>query len=158
MKTNRRNFVKTSLAAGYALTGFPYIQGESPQKDRVALIGTGWWGMNILRTAMESGECKVVALADVDENQLQPALQEVEKLSGDRPKSYKDFRELLDKEKPDIAIVATPDHWHALIAIAAVRAGGHVYVEKPVSHPVLEGRAMVRAGGGNKPVGQEGFQ
>ncbi len=157
MRTNRRKFIQTSFAAGVALPGFPYVRAQSAQKFRVALIGTGWWGMNILRTAMESGECKVVALADVDENQLQPALQEVEKLSGDRPKSYKDFRELLDKEKPDIALVATPDHWHALIAIAAVRAGAHVYVEKPVSHTVLEGRAMVKAARENKRVVQVGL-
>jgi predicted dehydrogenase len=157
MRTNRRKFIQTSFAAGVALPGFPYVRAQSAQKFRVALIGTGWWGMNILRTAMESGECKVVALADVDQNQLQPALQEVEKLSGDRPKSYKDFRELLDKEKPDIAIVATPDHWHALIAIAAVRTGAHVYVEKPVSHTVLEGRAMVKAARENKLVVQVGL-
>src|SRR3989454_722701 len=157
MRTNRRKFIQTSFAAGVALPGFPYVRAQSAQKFRVALIGTGWWGMNILRTAMESGECKVVAMAEVDQNQLQPALQEVEKLSGDRPKSYKDFRELLDKEKPDIAIVATPDHWHALIAIAAVRAGAHVYVEKPVSHTILEGRAMVKAARENKRVVQVGL-
>src|SRR2546426_7849072 len=81
MRTNRRKFIQTSFAAGVALPGFPYVRAQSAQKFRVALIGTGWWGMNILRTGMESGECKVVAMADVDQNQLQPALQEVEKLS-----------------------------------------------------------------------------
>src|SRR2546422_9863525 len=122
MRTNRRKFIQTSFAAGVALPGFPYVRAQSAQKFRVALIGTGRWGMNILRTAMESGECKVVALADVDENQWQPALLEGEKLSGDRPKSYKDFRELLDKEKPDIAILAPPDHWNELIPITPVAA------------------------------------
>ncbi len=145
MGPNRRDFLKTSFAAGLALRGFPALLGRAPEKFRVALIGTGWWGMNILHVAMESGEAKVVALADVDESQLNPAAADVEKLSGEKPARYKDFRELLSREKPDIAIVATPDHWHPLITIAAVRGGAHVYVEKPISHTILEGRAMVRA-------------
>src|SRR5207302_2813718 len=81
----------------------------------------------------------------VDQRQLAGAAAEVEKLSGDQPKGYPDFRELLAKEKPEIVIVATPDHWHPLAAIAAVRAGAHVYVEKPISHTIHEGRAMVKA-------------
>ncbi len=157
MRTDRRNFIKSSVAASLALRGFPHILGETPDKYRVALIGTGWWGMNILHTAMESGECKVVAMADVDENQLNPAAADVEKLSGEKPARYRDFRELLHKEKPDIAIVATPDHWHPLITIAAVKAGAHVYVEKPISHTILEGRAMVKAAREHNRVVQVGL-
>src|SRR5439155_5122815 len=145
MKINRRNFIKNSVAAGLALPGFPHVLGQAPHKYRAALIGTGWWGMNILHTAMESGEVKVVAMADVDENQLNPAAENVEKLSGDKPVRYHDYRELLEKQKPDIAIVATPDHWHPLVMIAAVGTGAHVYVEKPISHTILKGRAMVKA-------------
>ncbi len=145
MKVSRRNFIRNSVAASLAAPGFPYILGQAPEKYRVALIGTGWWGMNILHTAMESGQVKVVAMADVDENQLNPAAENVEKLSGDKPARYRDYRELLEKQKPDIAIVATPDHWHPLVMIAAVGAGAHVYVEKPISHTVLEGKAMVKA-------------
>jgi predicted dehydrogenase len=77
--------------------------------------------------------------------QLDKAHVEVEKLTGVAPKKYKDFRDLLKEQKPDIAIVATPDHWHPLITIAACEAGAHVYVEKPIGHTVLEGRAMVAA-------------
>jgi predicted dehydrogenase len=101
--------------------------------------------MLILRTAMQVGNIKVVALCDADENFLNPAADEVEKLSGDKPKKYRDYRELLEKEKPEIVIVATPDHWHPLITIAAVRAGAHVYVEKPIGHTINEGKAMVKA-------------
>jgi predicted dehydrogenase len=157
MRINRRNFIKTSVAASLSLPGFPLIQGQTAQKYRTALIGTGWWGMNILHTAMESGECQVVAMCDVDENQLNPAAENVEKLSGDKPKHYRDYRELLREQKPDIAIVATPDHWHPLITIAAVNAGAHVYVEKPVSHTILEGRAMVKAARDNNRVVQVGL-
>jgi predicted dehydrogenase len=133
----RRVFLTTAAAPLLALQG--------PRKYRTALVGTGWWGMNILRAAMAAGESKVVAMCDVDRNQLDPAAAEVTRLSGDAPKKYGDYREMLDAERPDICIVATPDHWHALATIAAVRAGAHVYVEKPVSHTILEGRAMVQA-------------
>jgi predicted dehydrogenase len=94
---------------------------------------------------MQSGECEVVALGDVDQSQLDGMAAEVERQSGSQPKCYGDYRELLEKEKPEIVIVATPDHWHPLIMIAAVEAGAHVYVEKPVSHTIGEGKAMVRA-------------
>jgi predicted dehydrogenase len=134
---NRRTFLSTSAA--------PLLAAQGARKYRTALVGTGWWGMNILRAAMAAGESKVVALCDVDRNQLDPAAEEVTRLSGDTPKKYGDYREMLHAEKPDICIVATPDHWHALATIAAVRVGAHVYVEKPISHTILEGRAMVDA-------------
>ncbi|HEX42874.1 MAG TPA: gfo/Idh/MocA family oxidoreductase [Phycisphaerales bacterium] len=145
MSIDRRTFLKGSLVSSLAL-GIPALSAANRTRTyRTALIGSGWWGMNIAREAMACGRCKMVALCDVDERQLNPAAEQVEKLSGDKPNRYKDFRELLDKEKPDIAIVATPDHWHPLITIAAVRAGAHVYVEKPIGHTIGEGRAMVKA-------------
>ena len=150
---NRRRFLRNSLAAS---TAVPVFGAQAGGKYRTALIGTGWWGMNILRAAIASGECKVVGLCDVDDNQLNPAADEVVKLSGDEPGRYKDYRELLAKLKPDIAIVATPDHWHPLVTIAAVNAGAHVYVEKPISHTIKEGRAMVNAARANDRVVQIG--
>jgi predicted dehydrogenase len=145
MTTTRREFVSASVAAGLAI-GAPAIHGaQKDKKYRTALIGTGWWGMNILREAIKSGACKVVAVCDVDENQLAPAAAEIEKLVGDTPKRFKDFRSLLEETKPEIVIVGTPDHWHPLVMIAAVRSGAHVYVEKPVGHTIHEGRAMVKA-------------
>ncbi len=141
MNVTRRSFLGTS-AAGFAL---PIFGAENNKKYRTALVGSGWWGMNILRSAMEAGESKVVAMCDVDPNQIDPAAAEVEKLSGDQPKKYKDYRELLAKEKPEIVIVGTPDHWHPLVAIAAMQSGAHVYVEKPIGHTIREGRAMVKA-------------
>lgn len=152
----RRRFLASTAAAG-ALLAAPAVHGaQKNTRYRTVLIGTGWWGMNILRTAIEAGESNVVAMCDVDTNQLDPAAAEVEKLTGKAPKKYHDFRELLDRERPDIAIVATPDHWHPLIMIAAVAAGAHVYVEKPISHTILEGRAMVEAARANHRVVQVG--
>lgn len=143
MKNDRRDFLKASVAVGL----FPAVIGAQgkDKKYRTALIGTGWWGMNILREAMAAGQSQVVALCDVDENQINPAAAEVNKLSGDKPKLYRDYRELLAKERPEVVIVGTPDHWHALCMIAAVEAGAHVYVEKPISHTLREGRAMLNA-------------
>jgi len=145
MHINRRTFLKGSLASGLAF-GFPAVLGaEKDEKYRTALIGAGWWGMNIARVAAASGQCKMIALCDVDQRFLDRAAEEIEKLTGDKPKKYTDYRELLQQEKLDIAIVATPDHWHALAMIAAVKAGAHVYVEKPIGHTIMEGRAMVNA-------------
>ena len=145
MAMNRRIFLKSSIASGLTL-GFPAVATAARDKQyRTALIGAGWWGTNILREAVASRRCKIVALVDVDDRQLDKCATELAKWTGDKPKRYKDYREMLEKEKPEIAIVATPDHWHPLAMIAAVKAGAHVYVEKPIGHTIMEGRAMVNA-------------
>lgn len=146
MTQNRRQFVHSAAASGLAMGLAPAIRASSKAKMyRTALIGSGWWGMNILREAMASGACKTVALADVDSDVRELAAEEVAGLSSDKPKIYADFRELLDREQVEIAIVATPDHWHALNAIAAIRAGSHVFVEKPTGHTIEESRAVLKA-------------
>ncbi len=147
MSIHRRSFLKTSVAGSVALAAPALIAAEqkSGKKYRTALIGSGWWGMNILGEAMRSKQSKVVGLCDVDQRQLDPAAARVEQDTGDQPRQYTDYRELLEKEKPEIVIVATPDHWHPLITIAAVQSGAHVYVEKPIGHTIREGRAMVNA-------------
>jgi len=145
MSINRRSFIKSSIATGLAFSAPAILKAQTNRKYRTALIGSGWWGMNIATVAMQSSQCKMVAMCDVDLNQLNPAAEKIEKLTGDKPKKYQDYRELLDENKIDIAIVATSDHWHPLITIAAVKAGAHVYVEKPIGHTIREGRAMVKA-------------
>lgn len=146
---NRTDFLKTSALAGAALVTNPqsvraFITPKRAQKYRTALVGSGWWGTNILRCAAQAGESKIVALCDVDSRQLKTASDVLATLTSDKPKLYKDYREMLAAEKPEIVIVATPDHWHPLVAIAAMQAGAHVYVEKPISHTINEGKAMVR--------------
>jgi predicted dehydrogenase len=135
----RRKFFAAGLAA------VPLLSAQPGRKFKTALIGSGWWGMNILREALASGDCSAVALVDPDPNQMDKAAAEIAKLSSDQPRRYRDYRDMLAKERPDICIVATPDHWHALPSIDAVKAGAHVYVEKPISHTIDEGKAMVRA-------------
>lgn len=153
---NRRTFLHGTLAAG-ALAGFHLRAAEkSGRKYRTALIGAGWWGGNIVGEAMAGGQCEIVGVCDVDRRALDPAVEKITKLSGDQPRKYRDFRELLEKEKPEIVIVATPDHWHALPTIAAVKAGAHVYVEKPTAHTIGESQAMLRAARANNRVVQVG--
>src|SRR2546423_10740341 len=144
---NRRRFLAAAGAAPLVLGGTgPYLFARADaRKYRTALIGSGWWGMNILREAVAAGQSKVVALCDVDPRALATAADEVNDLTGEKPKVYQDFRELFDREKPEVAIVATPDHWHALLTIAALKAGAHVFVEKPTGHTVHESKAMVKA-------------
>ena len=146
---NRRRFLQTTAAA-YTIAALPrFLRGAEAaapnRKFRTALIGCGWWGNNILREAMASGSCSVVALCDVDARQFEATLANVRTGTGETPKLFKDYRDLLDQTRPEIVIVGTPDHWHALPMIAAVKAGAHVYVEKPIGHTIMEGRAMVNA-------------
>src|SRR5947209_10370394 len=143
---NRREFLKGAASLSIAASAPAVLaQDKGMQQYTTALVGCGWWGMNILHGAMGSGRCKVVAMCDVDVNQLDKASADVLAKSGQKPRTYADFREMLAWEQPEICIVATPDHWHPLCMIEAVKQGAHVYVEKPISHTVLEGRAMVAA-------------
>jgi predicted dehydrogenase len=156
MKMTRRGFLKSSVAAT-ALAGFPALAADDAgRKYRTVLIGCGWWGNNILGEAMASGACRIVGLCDVDRRMLDQTAGRVRREAGEEPKLHRDYRELIGREKPEIAIVATPDHWHALPTIAAVKAGAHVYVEKPISHTIREGQAMVRAARGAGRVVQVG--
>jgi len=143
---SRRKFLTASalLAVAPAFPA-PAIHGqERNKKYRTALVGSGWWGMNILNTAIQSKTIEPVAIVDVDKRQLDPAIKSVADATGTTPKAFGDYREMLEQIKPEIVINATPDHWHALITIAACKAGAHVYVEKPISHTINEGIAMVK--------------
>lgn len=139
---NRKQFLTTSALAGAGILARPFITYGKQAKYKTVLIGSGWWGTNILREAIRSGEVQVVAICDVDDAQLKKAAEEINKLCDDRPKHYKDFRECIKKEKPEIVINATPDHWHALIAIEAMKNGAHVFLEKPIAHTLKEGTAI----------------
>jgi predicted dehydrogenase len=155
---HRRTFIKDVSKTGLSLGAMPLFSSFArTEKYRTALIGTGWWGTNIIQAAILHGQVKIVALCDVDERQLKTASEQLAKWTSDKPKKYKDYRELIQKEKPEIVIVATPDHWHPLIAIAAMDAGAHVYVEKPIGHTIDEGKAMVKAARRNGRMVQVGL-
>ena len=157
MKTNRRCFLQTTTAATLAMASAPWIRAQAPKRPyRTVLIGCGWWGNNILGEAMASGACRIVGLCDVDQRMLKPTALRVADETGHAPATHVDYRELLAETRPDIAIVATPDHWHPLITIAALEAGAHVYVEKPIGHTIGEGQAMVAAARRTERVVQVG--
>src|SRR5262245_54713869 len=107
MKPTRRQFLQTSLTAALAFNAAP-LRAAGPERTyRAALLGSGWWGKNILKEAMASGRIKVVALCDVDANTLELAAEQVNDLAGTQPKTHRDYRELLEKEKPEIVLVAS---------------------------------------------------
>src|SRR5688572_15467865 len=138
----RRTFIKTS---GLFLVGAPFVLSQSAKaKYRTALIGCVWRGKNILKEAAASGRVQIDALCVVDANGMEITAEQVSDYAGDAPRLYKYHQELLEKEKPDIVIIATPDLWHALQTIDALRAGAHVFVEKPTGHTVIESRAMLK--------------
>ena len=157
MQASRRRFLKTSAAATAASFAATPLLAAPGKKYRTAIIGAGWWGMNILRDAMAHGQCKVVGICDVSEQTREVSAEEITDLNGDQPRKYNDFREMLGKEKPEIVIIATPDHWHALPAIAAIEAGAHVFLEKPTAHTVEESRAILNAARAAKRVVQVGL-
>src|SRR5688500_2658738 len=129
MSIPRRRFLTAAAAASSCLAAPNVLRAaDAGRKYRTALIGCGWWGKNILKEALTSGRCKVTSLCDVDATTLEVAVDQVADWSGDQPKPFTDFRELLERDKPELVIIATPDHWHALTTIAALKAGAHVFV------------------------------
>jgi predicted dehydrogenase len=146
---NRREFLR-GAAAGAALTttlgGFVPLYAQTKVR-RVGLIGSGWYGKSALFRLLQIEPVEVVALCDVDERMRAEAAEMVaaRQKSGKKPKTFGDYREMLRQEQFDIVHIATPDHWHALAMIAAVKAGADIFVEKPISVDVVEGQAMLAA-------------
>jgi predicted dehydrogenase len=156
----RRDFLKTTGAA-LAFSAMPaYAQQFSDMKKRVALIGTGWYGKSDLFRLLQVAPVEVVSLCDADSNLLNECADMCaeRQLSKKRPRTYKHYQELLDQKDVDIALIATPDHWHALPMIAAAKAGCDIYVQKPISVDVREGQAMLAAARKYKRVVQVGMQ
>jgi len=162
---NRRKFMKTSAAlAGAAAFAVPAIASgpASPAgRVRVGVVGLGGRGRvshcgALLDLAKENVE--IAALCDCDENRLGPALAEVAKRSGKRPAAFGFIKKLLDDKSIDAVALATPNHWHALETIWACQAGKDVYVEKPASHNIFEGRKMVEAARRYGRIVQHGTQ
>ncbi|MDX1951290.1 MAG: Gfo/Idh/MocA family oxidoreductase [Verrucomicrobiota bacterium] len=146
---NRRTFLQIS-AAGVAMSAIKngYAAELLDQKPkRVGLIGTGWYGKADLFRMLQVAPVEVVSLCDVDKNMLSEAADMVaaRQLSKKRPRTYGDYRQMLKEKDLDIVMIGTPDHWHALPMIEAVKSGADVYVEKPVGVDVIEGQAMLAA-------------
>jgi predicted dehydrogenase len=159
---NRRKFLSGATASfALAALGANALDMVNLQKTwKVGLIGTGWYGKSDLFRLIQVAPVDVVALCDVDKNILNAAGDLVSKRqkSGKVPKLYGDYRKMLSENQFDIVLVGTPDHWHALQMIEAVKAGANVYVQKPISVDVIEGEAMVAAARKYNKVVQVGTQ
>ena len=155
-RTNRRGFLKSTAltSAGFwvAASRDAFARSKSPnEKINIAGIGVGGMGRGNLKAC--AGE-NIVALCDVDQDYAAKTFKEYP-----QAKVYRDFRVMLDKQKDiDAVIVATPDHTHAVIALAAIRAGKHVYVQKPLTHSVYEARVLTEEARKRKVVTQMGNQ
>jgi predicted dehydrogenase len=157
---DRRRFLY-SMAGGVACAASRDAFAFADQKvRRVGLIGSGWYGKCDLFRLIQVAPVEVVSLCDVDKRMLAQAADEVasRQKSKKKPRTYFDYREMLKEKDLDIVLIDTPDHWHALPTIEAVRAGADVYVQKPISVDVAEGHAMLSAARKYKRVVQVGMQ
>ena len=158
---NRRRFLH-SASAGLSLStlGAYGLELVNQKPKRVGLIGTGWYGKSDLWRLIQVAPVEVVSLCDVDKVMLAEAVEiaSQRQKSKKAPRTYSDYREMLREKDLDIVLVGTPDHWHALAAIAAMEAGADVYLQKPVSRDVMEGEAILAAARKHNRVVQVGTQ
>jgi predicted dehydrogenase len=159
---NRRHFLKTSSTALFALTAASYAPTTlaAEKTRRVGLIGAGWYGKSDLWRLVQVAPVEIVSIADPDKHMLAEAVEIAcqRQKSRSKPRIYNDYREMLKEKDLDIVVVGSPDHWHALHAIAAMEAGADVYCQKPITRDVREGEAMVDAARRLKRVVQIGTQ
>jgi predicted dehydrogenase len=153
---NRRQFL--NLAPALALSQVPAYAQDKPR--RVGMIGCGWYGKSDLFRLIQVAPVEVVSLCDVDSTMLANAATMVSERqrSHKNPRVFSDYRKMLAEKDLDIVLVATPDHWHALPMIEAVKSGADVWVQKPISVDVAEGMAMVAAARKYNRVVQVGTQ
>lgn len=153
--TTRRKFLATSAAALAVPAVAPAV--ARPDKLTIAFIGCGGMGKNHLKQLVGHKQISIAHVCDVDATRLAEAAKMATD-AGHSAKTTKDLRTALDDKAVNAVWIATPDHWHAPAAILAADAGKHVYVEKPCSHNIREGRLMVEAGKRNKVTIQVGTQ
>lgn len=159
MGMTRRSFLGTSasavLAAGTMAKGTVF-----GANDRIGacVIGFNGQGNSHIENILELPDVEIVALCDVDSRVLERGVKMVEKKQGKAPKAYKDVREVMADPEIHAVSTATPNHWHSLISVWACQAGKDVYVEKPMSHGIWEGRQVVAAAEQNKRIVMHGTQ
>ena len=145
---DRRRFIKTTATAGLALsvTGGRAFARQSPSdKILVAVMGVNSRGHELARSFAAQPNSEVLYVCDVDSRAVEKTSAAVAEIQGKQPKGVVDFREALDDGELDALAIAAPDHWHAPASILALKAGKHVYVEKPCGHNPREGELLVEA-------------
>ena len=144
----RRRFLRRTLAASLPLAVPSLLRAAPPPSERlhIGVIGVGGQGSAHAGVWTSLPEARLLAVCDVNRQKAEQAKKSVDTTYNDSGcTAYHDFRELLARPDIDAVSIAVPDHWHALIALAALRAGKHVYLEKPTAYTVEEGRALVTA-------------
>lgn len=157
---NRRSFLKASLAAGAAVSLPARIYSQAPGANsdiRIGVIGFKGRGQDHIGGLLACKGVRITGLCDVDYGVLEKGKTQLEK-KGQTPEVFTDIRKMLESKEIDAISTATPNHWHALASIWAIQAGKDVYVEKPVSHNVWEGRKIVEAARKHGRICQTGTQ
>jgi predicted dehydrogenase len=156
--TSRREFLQDASAAAIVIGASGSSFAAANEKLTIAIIGTGGMGSNHVRTLSGRDDVNIAWLCDVDEKRLASAADVVKQTKGKSPQTTADLRQVLADKAVDAVWIATPDHWHTPAALLALDAGKHVYVEKPCSHNIREGRLLVDAAQRTGKVVQVGTQ
>ena len=155
--STRRTFVGTS-AAGLALASTGFAADRANDRLVCAVIGVRGRGRAFYAPLAARRDTTIGALCDVDANVLRDVAGAVEKAQGRAPRTTDDFRRILDDKDIEAVFITTPHHWHAPIALRALQAGKHVYVEKPASHVYREGQLLIAAAARHRKIVQHGTQ
>jgi predicted dehydrogenase len=150
MDVHRRSFLLATAAAAAQAA-----RGQTAAKSRTALIGTGNRGSYLLQGVLEQPDAEVVALCDIKPDRLDKAATTAKR---DNPKTYTNWKEIIDRKDVDVVYIATPPYLHSEMAVAALKAGKHVYCEKPVGVTASQVKAVVEAARGSKTVFTAGQQ
>jgi len=160
---SRRNFMKSVVAAAvtpvFSSGCATASEKRAAPSERVVMagIGMGWMGTSNIEEFLKRGDVQVVAVCDVDRNHLNASREMINRAYGNKDCAvYTEFEELLARGDLDAVMIALPDHWHAIPAIAAAKAGLDIYGEKPLSHSLAEGRAICEAVKRHKRIWQTG--
>jgi len=158
---NRREFLQRSLAAGAGVglvTIIPASAFGANERVVLGVMGVRGRGRGLAQDFAALPDARVKYVCDVDSRVIPDVVRNIEGRQNQTPEVVGDFRRILDDKDVDALVIATPDHWHALATIYACQAGKDVYVEKPISHNVVEGRRMVEAARHYRRVVQTGTQ
>ncbi len=141
---SRRSFLKTTAVASLAVAGRGAAQSRS-QKIRVGVLGCRNRGWQLAQAFQTNGRFEVATMCDCDTAMFDLAMKQIGKKLPNPPRFEQDFRKVLDDKSLDAIAVAAPDHWHAAMAVMALNAGKHVYLEKPFSYNIADGKAILAA-------------
>jgi predicted dehydrogenase len=134
---DRRNFLMSSAALAAASQTISASPNDTLRVATIGLRGRGKDHIKEITGLAEQSKVELVAVCDIDQHVLEAAAKDVETRSGKAPKTFTDYRKLLEDKSIDAISIATPNHWHALMTIQACQAGKDVYVEKPCTHNIF---------------------